>query len=62
MGEPADHLLFDGQREAGASHRGESEIRQKTFGFTDVQLDNKRSAALGKATHEWGAGLYRDIF
>ena len=35
---------------------------QKTFGFTDVQLDNKRSAALGKATHEWGAGLYRDIF
>jgi len=35
---------------------------KKTFGFTDVQLDNKRSAALGKATHEWGAGLYRDIF
>jgi hypothetical protein len=35
---------------------------RKTFGFTDVQLDNKRSAALGKATHEWGAGLYRDMF
>ena len=34
----------------------------KTFGFTDVQLDNMRSAALGKATHEWGAGLYRDMF
>jgi sulfide dehydrogenase [flavocytochrome c] flavoprotein subunit len=35
---------------------------RKTFGFTDVQLDNKRSTALGKATHEWGAGLYRDMF
>jgi sulfide dehydrogenase [flavocytochrome c] flavoprotein subunit len=35
---------------------------RKTFGFTDVQLDNKRSAALGKATLEWGAGLYRDMF
>ncbi len=35
---------------------------RKTFGFTDVKLDNKRSAALGKAAHEWGAGLYRDIF
>ena len=35
---------------------------RKTFGFTDVQLDNTRSAALGKATHEWGAGLYRDMF
>jgi len=35
---------------------------QKTFGFTDVQLDNTRSAALGKAAHEWGAGLYRDMF
>ena len=35
---------------------------KKTFGFTDVQLDNKRSAALGKANHEWGAGLYRDMF
>jgi hypothetical protein len=35
---------------------------RKGFGFTDVQLDNKRSAALGKATHEWGAGLYRDMF
>jgi sulfide dehydrogenase [flavocytochrome c] flavoprotein subunit len=35
---------------------------RKTFGFTDVQLDNKRSAALGKATFEWGAGLYRDMF
>ncbi len=32
------------------------------FGFTDVELDNKRSAALGLATHEWGAGLYRDMF
>ncbi|MGO9007631.1 MAG: FAD-dependent oxidoreductase [Beijerinckiaceae bacterium] len=32
------------------------------FGFTDVQLDNKRSEALGKATREWGAGLYRDMF
>jgi sulfide dehydrogenase [flavocytochrome c] flavoprotein subunit len=35
---------------------------RKTFGFTDVQLDNKRSVALGKATFEWGAGLYRDMF
>jgi sulfide dehydrogenase [flavocytochrome c] flavoprotein subunit len=35
---------------------------RKTFGFTDVQLDNKRSTALGKATLEWGAGLYRDMF
>ena len=35
---------------------------QKTFGFTDVQLDNTRSAALGKAAHEWGAGVYRDMF
>jgi sulfide dehydrogenase [flavocytochrome c] flavoprotein subunit len=35
---------------------------RKTFGFTDVQLDNARSAGLGKATHEWGAGLYRDMF
>lgn len=35
---------------------------RKTFGFTDVQLDNKRSTALGKATFEWGAGLYRDMF
>ena len=35
---------------------------RKTFGFTDVKLDNKRSPALGRATHEWGAGLYRDIF
>jgi NADH dehydrogenase FAD-containing subunit len=33
-----------------------------SFGFTDVELDNTRSAALGKATHEWGAGLYRDMF
>jgi hypothetical protein len=33
-----------------------------TFGFTDVQLDNTRSAANGTATHEWGAGLYRDMF
>jgi hypothetical protein len=32
------------------------------FGFTDVELDNKRSASLGKAAHEWGAGLYRDMF
>jgi sulfide dehydrogenase [flavocytochrome c] flavoprotein subunit len=35
---------------------------RKGFGFTDVQLDNKRSASLGKAAHEWGAGLYRDMF
>ncbi len=34
---------------------------KKTFGFTDVHLDNKRSRALGKADHEWGAGLYRDM-
>jgi hypothetical protein len=27
-----------------------------------VQLDNTRSAALGKATHEWGNGLLRDMF
>jgi len=33
-----------------------------TFGFTDVELDNDRSAANGAATHEWGAGLYRDMF
>jgi sulfide dehydrogenase [flavocytochrome c] flavoprotein subunit len=33
-----------------------------TFGFTDVELDNERSAANGAATHEWGAGLYRDMF
>ena len=32
------------------------------FGFTDVEVDNTRSASLGKATHEWGAGLYRDMF
>ncbi len=32
------------------------------FGFTDVELDNERSAANGAATHEWGAGLYRDMF
>ena len=35
---------------------------KKTFGFTDVQLDNKRSPALGLANREWGAGLYRDMF
>ena len=35
---------------------------KQKFGFTDVELDNKRSAALGLATHEWGAGLYRDMF
>jgi sulfide dehydrogenase [flavocytochrome c] flavoprotein subunit len=34
---------------------------KKTFAFTDVHVDNKRSAGLGKAYHEWGAGLYRDI-
>jgi hypothetical protein len=32
------------------------------FGFTDVELDNTRSAASAAATHEWGAGLYRDMF
>jgi len=32
------------------------------FGFTDVELDNKRSPALALAAHEWGAGLYRDMF
>ncbi len=35
---------------------------KQKFGFTDVELDNKRSAALGLAAHEWGAGLYRDMF
>ena len=35
---------------------------KQKFGFTDVELDNKRSAGLGRATHEWGAGLYRDMF
>jgi sulfide dehydrogenase [flavocytochrome c] flavoprotein subunit len=32
------------------------------FGFSDVELDNTRSASLGKAAHDWGAGLYRDMF
>ena len=32
------------------------------FGFTEVEVDNDRSASLGKAAHEWGAGLYRDMF
>jgi len=35
---------------------------KKTFGFTDVELDNTRSAKLALAAHEWGAGLYRDMF
>ncbi len=35
---------------------------EKTFSFTGVSRDNKRSAALGKATREWAAGLYRDMF
>jgi sulfide dehydrogenase [flavocytochrome c] flavoprotein subunit len=35
---------------------------KKGFGFTDVELDNTRSGPLGKAAHEWGAGLYRDMF
>ena len=32
------------------------------FAFTDVKLDNNRSEALAKAAHEWGKGLYRDMF
>jgi sulfide dehydrogenase [flavocytochrome c] flavoprotein subunit len=38
-----------------------AKYERKNFGFTDVELDNTRSTALGKAAHEWGAGLYRDM-
>jgi NADH dehydrogenase FAD-containing subunit len=39
-----------------------AKYEKEGFGFTDVELDNARSAALGAAAHEWGAGLYRDMF
>jgi hypothetical protein len=39
-----------------------AKYEKEGFGFTEVELDNARSAALGAAAHEWGAGLYRDMF
>ncbi len=35
---------------------------KEDFTFTDVELDNTRSAAVAAAAREWGEGLYRDMF
>jgi sulfide dehydrogenase [flavocytochrome c] flavoprotein subunit len=40
----------------------QAKYAKQGFAFTDVHLDNTRSAALAKATHEWGNGIFRDMF
>lgn len=54
------YSLVNGTPEEGIVVK--AKYTETDFTFTDVDLDNNRSAAIATAAHEWGEGLYRDMF